>query len=96
MLATTACGGEGSTPPAAAGTADACASFIVGVIHVGSKTDAGYNQAHAEAAAGVQKNLPYVKILEAENIQENAEVSRVIENMLSQGQSSLCRQASAT
>jgi basic membrane lipoprotein Med (substrate-binding protein (PBP1-ABC) superfamily) len=56
--------------------------FTMGVIHVGSKTDAGYNQAHADAAVIVQKNLPYVKILEAENIAENADVARVIENMI--------------
>lgn len=78
-----ACGGS-SNQPAATG-ADGHAPFTMGVIHVGSKTDAGYNQAHAEAAALVQKNLPYVKVLEAENIGENADVSRVIENMISEG-----------
>jgi len=84
LLAFAACGASGtSTPPAAA--ADAPASLTLGFIHVGSKTDAGYNQAHAEAAELVQKNLPYVKVLEAENIPENADVSRVIENMISQG-----------
>ena len=57
----------------------------MGVIHVGSKTDAGYNQAHAEAAEFVQKTLPYVKVLKDENIPENADVSRVIENMIAQG-----------
>src|SRR5215813_12599111 len=84
MLAVAACGGSGSAPAPAAG-ADAHSPFTMGVIHVGSKTDAGYNQAHAEAAELVQKNLPYVKILEAENIAENADVSRVIENMIAQG-----------
>src|SRR3954467_6762082 len=84
ILATAACSGSNGAPASAAGAA-AHESFTMGVIHVGSKTDAGYNQAHAEAAALVQKNLPYVKILEAENIAENADVSRVIENMISQG-----------
>jgi basic membrane protein A len=84
MLAAAACGGSGSAPASAAG-ADAHPPFTMGIIHVGSKTDAGYNQAHAEAAALVQQNLPYVKVLEAENIAENADVSRVIENMISQG-----------
>jgi basic membrane protein A len=84
ILASAACAGSGSAPNAAAG-ADGHAPFTMGVIHVGSKTDAGYNQAHAEAAAVVQRNLPYVKVLEAENIAENADVSRVIENMISQG-----------
>ena len=84
MFAIAGCGSSGSTPAPVAG-ADAHPSFTMGVIHVGSKTDAGYNQAHAEAAVLVQKNLPYVKVLEAENIAENADVSRVIENMISQG-----------
>jgi basic membrane protein A len=84
ILAAAACAGSSSAPNAAGG-ADGHAPFTMGVIHVGSKTDAGYNQAHAEAAAVVQRNLPYVKVLEAENIAENADVSRVIENMISQG-----------
>jgi basic membrane lipoprotein Med (substrate-binding protein (PBP1-ABC) superfamily) len=84
MLAVTACGGPSGTPAPAAG-ADAHAPFTMGIIHVGSKTDAGYNQAHADAAELVGKNLPYVKVLEAENIPESADVSRVIENMISQG-----------
>ncbi|MBI3742687.1 MAG: BMP family ABC transporter substrate-binding protein [Chloroflexi bacterium] len=85
ILATAACGGSSSpTAKPAAGT-PAHAPFVMGIIHVGSKTDAGYNQAHAEAAAQVVKNLPYVKLLETENIPENADVSRVIENMIAQG-----------
>jgi basic membrane protein A len=85
MLAVAACGSSSSTPTAAADATNARTSFTMGIIHVGSKTDAGYNQAHAEAAAVVEKNLPYVKLLEAENIPESADVSRVIENMISQG-----------
>ena len=84
-LALAACSGSSSSAPATAANADGHAPFTMGVIHVGSKTDAGYNQAHAEAAEFVQKNLPYVKVLEAENIPENADVSRVIENMIAQG-----------
>src|SRR5256885_7769019 len=80
-----AAGGEPGNTPAPAAGAVAHPPFTIGVIHVGSKTDAGYNQAHAEAAAFVQKNLPYVKVLEAENIAENADVSRVVENMIAQG-----------
>jgi basic membrane protein A and related proteins len=84
ILAVAGCGASNSAPVATVGP-DAHAPFTMGIIHVGSKTDAGYNQAHAEAAATVQKNLAYVKVLEAENIAENADVSRVIENMVSQG-----------
>jgi basic membrane lipoprotein Med (substrate-binding protein (PBP1-ABC) superfamily) len=84
LLAVAACSESNGTPTPAA-SADGHTAFTMGVIHVGSKTDAGYNQAHADAAAAVQKNLPYVKVLEAENIAENADVSRVIETMISQG-----------
>jgi basic membrane lipoprotein Med (substrate-binding protein (PBP1-ABC) superfamily) len=80
-IAAAACGNS-DTP---ASGADGHTQFTIGVIHVGSKTDAGYNQAHADAAVVVQKNLPYVKVLEAENIAENADVSRVIENMIALG-----------
>jgi basic membrane lipoprotein Med (substrate-binding protein (PBP1-ABC) superfamily) len=85
MLVVAACGGVSGAPASVDSGALLRPPFIMGVIHVGSKTDAGYNQAHAEAAAVVQKNLPYVKVLEAENISESADVSRVIENMISQG-----------
>src|SRR5438477_10672231 len=85
MLAVAACGGSSGSPAPAANGTPAHTPFTMGIIHVGSKTDAGYNQAHAEAAAVVEKNLPYVKILEAENISESADVSRVIENMIAQG-----------
>jgi basic membrane protein A and related proteins len=82
ILTAAACAGPNS---ASTPGSDARPPFVMGVIHVGSKTDAGYNQAHAEAAAVVQNNLPYVKVLEAENIAENADVSRVIETMISHG-----------
>jgi basic membrane lipoprotein Med (substrate-binding protein (PBP1-ABC) superfamily) len=82
MLAAAACSESKGIPAVGA---DGHPTFTMGEIHVGSKTDAGYNQAHADAAAVVQKNLPYVKVLEAENIAENADVSRVIETMISQG-----------
>ena len=65
-----------SSAPASTANADGHAPFTMGVIHVGSKTDAGYNQAHAEAAEFVQKTLPYVKVLEAENILRRRRVSR--------------------
>jgi len=70
--------------PAAAGAAPA-EEFIVGVLHVGAMTDAGYNQAHHDGIAEMQKNLPNVKVVEVENVPESADAERVMEGMIQQG-----------
>ena len=38
--------------------------LIVGIVHLGSITDAGYNQAHAEGVQVMKKNLPEVEVIE--------------------------------
>jgi len=70
--------------PAEAGAAPA-EEFIVGVLHVGAMTDAGYNQAHHDGIAEMQKNLPNVKVVEVENVPESADAERVMEGMIQQG-----------
>jgi basic membrane lipoprotein Med (substrate-binding protein (PBP1-ABC) superfamily) len=57
----------------------------VGILHVGSINDAGYNQAHAEGVQIMKKNLPEVEVIEVENIPEGADAERVMENMIKQG-----------
>lgn len=57
----------------------------VGIIHIGSVTDGGYNQAHAEGVAIMKKNLPEVEVIEVENVPESADAERVMENMIKQG-----------
>src|SRR5262245_39515726 len=57
----------------------------VGVIHLGSINDAGYNQAHAEGIRVMQKNLPEVEVIQVENVAEGADAERVMENMIKQG-----------
>jgi len=57
----------------------------VGIIHIGSIADAGYNQAHAEGVAEMKKNLPGVEVIEVENVPESADAERVMENMIKQG-----------
>ncbi len=57
----------------------------VGILHIGSIADAGYNQAHAEGVAAMKKNLPNVEVIEAENVPEGADAERVMENMIKQG-----------
>ena len=57
----------------------------VGILHIGSIADAGYNQAHAEGVAVMKKNLPEVEVIEVENVPEGADAERVMENMIKQG-----------
>ena len=71
--------------PAAGGAAPAGKKFIVGVLHLGAITDAGYNQAHHDGIAAMQKNLPNVKVIEAENVPESADAERIMESMIQQG-----------
>ena len=78
--------------PASATTAPAAASApgtggtAIGFIFVGPKDDYGYNQAAYLGSKAVEdkfgKNL---KILRAENVPENEEAERVMENMIQQG-----------
>jgi basic membrane protein A and related proteins len=57
----------------------------VGVVHLGSVNDGGYNQAHADGIAVMKKNLPEVEVIQVENVAEGADAERVMENMIRQG-----------
>jgi len=59
--------------------------LIIGAIYVGSVNDYGYNRSFHDALLTVQKNIPGVKLLEAENVPESAEAERVMEGMIQQG-----------
>jgi len=61
------------------------AKLKVGIIHIGSINDGGYNQAHAEGLAIMKKNFPGVEVIEVENVPEGADAERVMENMVKQG-----------
>jgi len=65
--------------------ANAQPKLKVGIIHIGSITDGGYNQAHAEGVAVMKRNLPNVEVIEVENVSESADAERVMENMIKQG-----------
>lgn len=88
ILFSTAC-----AVPAAAPAADAPAEggeaageeLVIGALHVGSMNDAGYNQAHHAGLVAMNENLPFVKLIEAENVPESADAERVMENMIQQG-----------
>ncbi len=73
--------GQGQVPAWAA----APPKLVVGILHVGSVSDGGYNQAHAEGIRVMKKNLPDVQVIEVENIPEGADAERVMENMIRQG-----------
>ena len=61
--------------------------LIVGGIHVGSVTDAGYNQAQHDGLVYLQEHLPGVKLIEASNVPEGPQVETVMQNMIGQGAS---------
>jgi basic membrane protein A and related proteins len=58
-------------------------SLTIGFIYVGAKDDFGYNQAHAEGAAGIAK-LPGIKIVEQANVPETNEVQEAMRSMIEQ------------
>ena len=68
-----------------AGPALAQPKLTVGVVHLGSITDGGYNQAHAEGIQAMKRNLPGVEVIQVENVPEGADAERVMENMIKRG-----------
>ena len=59
--------------------------LIVGALHGGPITDAGYNQAMHESVMAIKENIPCVEIIEAENVPEEAGATSTMENMIQQG-----------
>jgi basic membrane protein A len=59
--------------------------LIVGAIYVGSGNDYGYNRAMKDGLEEMKKNIPGLKLIEAENVPETAEAERVMEGMIQQG-----------
>src|SRR3954467_10750415 len=53
----------------------------MGFIYVGPKDDYGYNQAHSEGCAGVQK-LSWVKAVEEASVPETTSVQETMRNMI--------------
>jgi basic membrane protein A len=59
--------------------------LIIGALHGGPITDAGYNQAMHESVMEIQENIPCIEIIEAENVPEEAGATSTIENMIQEG-----------
>jgi basic membrane lipoprotein Med (substrate-binding protein (PBP1-ABC) superfamily) len=74
-----------STANTPAAQSAGAAKLIVGALHVGAITDAGYNQAHHDGLVAMKANLPNVDLIEAENVPESADAERVMEGMIQQG-----------
>jgi len=90
ILATTAFGittkfGTGCTATQNAAGTGASADgepLVVGFIYVGPKDDYGYNQAHAEGAAGMAKKFSWIKLTEEANVPETTAVAESMRSMI--------------
>jgi basic membrane protein A len=72
------CGVAGATGPGTGGT-------TIGFIFVGPKDDFGYNQAAYQGAKYVESTCSDFKVLTAENVPEDDNATRVMEDMVSKG-----------
>jgi basic membrane lipoprotein Med (substrate-binding protein (PBP1-ABC) superfamily) len=59
--------------------------LVVGALYGGPITDAGYNQAMHESVMAIKTKIPCVKIIEAENVPDEAGATSTMENMIKQG-----------
>jgi basic membrane protein A len=59
--------------------------LIVGAIFVGSVNDYGYNRSMKDGLEEMKRNIPGLKLIEAENVPETAESERIMEGMVQQG-----------
>lgn len=60
-------------------------SLVIGAVYVGSVNDYGYNRSFHDALTRVAKDVPGIKLLEAENVPESGEAESVMEGMVRQG-----------
>jgi simple sugar transport system substrate-binding protein/basic membrane protein A len=76
----------GSKPAAVTGSgAPGTGGSAVGFIFVGPKDDYGYNQAAYDGSQAVAKAYPNLKVLTAENVPEDDNAARVMEDMIRKG-----------
>ena len=90
VIGTAACSSNTSdTASSGGGSASAGApgkdSPAVGFIFVGPKDDFGYNQAAYQGSQAVKKAFPDLEVLTAENVAEDDNATRVMEDMVSKG-----------
>lgn len=87
LMLVAACAMPAAAPaPASSDAADSAEpKLIIGALHVGSVSDAGYNQAHHDGLLAMTSELPNVELKEAENVPESADAERVMESMIQEG-----------
>ncbi len=76
---------EPTAVPPTEGPTAAGPCLVIGALYGGPITDAGYNQAMHDAVAAIGTNIPCVKIIEAENVPDEAGATSTMENMIAQG-----------
>jgi basic membrane protein A len=59
--------------------------LIIGALYGGPITDAGYNQAMHDGVMAIKTNIACVKIIEAENVPDEAGATTTMESMIQQG-----------
>ena len=77
-----------AVPPTEAPTVAPTAAgpcLIVGALYGGPMNDAGYNQAMHESMTQMNKKITCVKLIEAENVPDEAGAKTTMENMIQQG-----------
>lgn len=84
-VATTAAATETTAGSAVDPNAPGVGSTKVGFIFVGPKDDYGYNQAAFQGSEAVKAAHPELEILTAENVPEDDNATRVMEDMISKG-----------
>lgn len=90
-LATAACSSNTTTTSSTSGATSPTAAQpgtggkAVGFIFVGPKDDVGYNQAAYDGSQEVAAAFPELKVLTAENVPEDDNATRVMEDMVSKG-----------
>lgn len=77
--------GTSATGPGSGTTAPGTGGKAIGFIFVGPKDDVGYNQAAYDGSQEVAAAYPDLKILTAENVPEDDNAARVMEDMISKG-----------
>jgi basic membrane protein A len=74
-----------AVPPTPVPPTDVPVCLVIGATYGGPITDAGYNQAMHEAVLAIKQNIPCVKLIEAENVYDEAGAKTTMENMISEG-----------
>lgn len=78
----TGCSSKGGTDAGASASGGGGETTTIGFIYVGPKDDYGYNQAHAEGAAGMAKKFTWVKLVEEANVPETSAVEESMRSMI--------------